>query len=83
MTTQSRSFTPSLIDPAPTAPSPGATIAGFIAQIPLFVRARLRIWKIRFDDRAYLAGLEHFRLSEMGMTLDQRDSEINKPFWKG
>lgn len=82
MTTQSRSFTPSLIDPAPAAPSAVATIAGFIARIPLFVRDRLRVWKIRFDDRAYLAGLQHFQLSEMGMTPDQRDSEINKPFWQ-
>ncbi len=82
MTTQSRSFTPSLIDPAPIAPSPIATIAGCIAQIPRLVRDRLRVWKMRFDDRAYLAGLQHFQLSEMGMTLDQRDGEINKPFWK-
>lgn len=82
MTTQSRSFTPSLIDPAPTAPNPIATIAGFIARIPRLVRARLRIWKIRFDDRAYLASLQHFQLSEMGMTLDQRNREVNKPFWQ-
>lgn len=82
MTTQSRSFTPSLIDSAPIAPSPIATVAGFIAQIPRLVRARLRLWKIRFDDRAHLAGLQHFQLSEMGMTLDQRNREVNKPFWE-
>ncbi len=81
MTTQSRSFTPSLIDRARATPSPLARIAGLIAQIPRLTRGRLRVWKMRFNDRAYLAGLQQFQLSEMGMTLDQRASEVNKPFW--
>ena len=82
MTTQSRSFTPSLVDPAPTAPSPVATIAGFIAQIRQLVRDRLRDWNMRIDDRAYLAGLQHHEVHEMGLTLAERDQEARKPFWE-
>jgi uncharacterized protein YjiS (DUF1127 family) len=82
MTTQSHSFTPSLIDPAPTAPRPAATIVRLIAPIPRLVRDRLHVWKMRFDDRAYLAGLQDFEVHEMGLTLDQRNSEVSKPFWE-
>lgn len=46
------------------------------------VRHRLRIWNMRLDDRAYLADLREFQLSEMGMTHGQRFSEVRKPFWE-
>ncbi len=84
MTTQSRSFTPYLIDPARTASSAVSVvrIGRLIAQIFRFARGRLRVWNTRLDDRAYLAGLQQFQLNEMGMTLDQRDREVNKPFWE-
>jgi uncharacterized protein YjiS (DUF1127 family) len=82
MTTQSRSFTSDLIAPARATPSPIAAIAGFFAQIFLFARGRRLVWKMRFDDRAHLADLQQFQLNEMGMTLDQRDREVNKPFWE-
>ena len=81
MTTQSPSFAPPLIDSTPSTVSV-TRIAGLIAQIFQLTRNRLSIWKMRFDDRAYLARLQQFQLSEMGMTLDQRDREVNKPFWK-
>lgn len=82
MPTQSRSFTPSLIDPTPTTPSLVTKIAGLIAQILLFVRACLRAWSMRLDDRAYLAGLRDYEVHEMGLTLDQRDREARKAFWE-
>lgn len=59
-----------------------ANVIRFVAALPGQAHHRLRIWNARLDDRAYLAGLRQFQLSEMGMTLDQRDSEVNKPFWK-
>lgn len=80
MTTQSRSFTPSLFAPADTTPSPATP--GLIALMFRIARDRLRVWKMRLNDRAYLADLQEFQLSEMGMTHDQRFIEVNKPLWK-
>lgn len=84
MTTQSRSFTPDLLDAASAAPNAvaGARIAGLIAQAFRLAHNRLRIWNMRLDDRAFLADLHDHQLGDIGMTRDQRDREVRKPFWK-
>lgn len=84
MTTQTDFSTPFLVDRAritPTAVS-GTRVAHLVPQIFRSARDRLCAWKWRSEDRAFLAGLQPFELSEMGLTLDQRDSEVRKPFWQ-
>jgi uncharacterized protein YjiS (DUF1127 family) len=60
----------------------GKIIVSSIAGIFRLLRTRLHTWNSRLNDRAFLASLQEFQLTEMGLSLDQRDSEVNKPFWK-
>lgn len=46
------------------------------------VRSRLRVWTARRRERAYLASLDDFEVSRLGLTLGQRDAETGKAFWE-
>ena len=91
MTTPSTSLTAFSIDAGQRArlgrAAQGAVlisrVARHVAQVFRFARGRFRVWNMRLDDREFLAGLHDHQLGEMGMTLDQRDREIRKPFWEG
>jgi uncharacterized protein YjiS (DUF1127 family) len=46
------------------------------------IRRTLRVWKVRRNDRDFLAGLQLFELSEMGVTTSERFHEVRKPLWE-
>lgn len=59
-----------------------ANVIRFVAALPGQVRHRLRVWNRRGEERAFLASLQEFELRAMGLSLDQRDDEVNKPLWQ-
>ena len=66
-------------------PSPIALFArcvSFAAALPGRAVRALRIWNRRLNDRAFLGTLQGYELSEMGLTLMERDGEARKPFWR-
>ena len=87
MTTSSTTFTPLFaIEKAAcqshTEQAVNANVIGFLTQMARRARHRLHIWNMRLDDRAFLADLHDYQLGDIGMTRDQRDREVRKPFWK-
>jgi len=90
MTTRSTSFTPLLFGTGQRArldrAAQGAVLISravrHVARIFRLARGHLRAWNTRLNERAFLAGLQEYELRDMGLTLDQRACETNKPFWE-
>lgn len=59
-----------------------ANAIGFVTALPGRVRRMLRLWNMRLNDRAFLASLHDHQLGDLGMSRDQRDGEVRKPFWQ-
>jgi uncharacterized protein YjiS (DUF1127 family) len=59
-----------------------ARSVSFVAELPRRTLRALRTWNRRLNDRAYLASLHGFELSEIGLTPMARDGEARKPFWQ-
>jgi len=45
------------------------------------LRERVKLWRRRDRNRAYLARANDRDLIDMGLTHWQRQHEVNKPFW--
>ena len=45
-------------------------------------RRRLRLWALRLEERAFLASLDDFELSRLGLTPDRRNDEVGKALWE-
>ena len=68
-----------------SAPVPRrAGLPGWDTAAAIFKRwAALRAaWHARERERAFLATLEDFQLRDMGLTLEDRQREVSKPFWR-
>jgi uncharacterized protein YjiS (DUF1127 family) len=72
----------SLSRPGQSPIAPLARCASFAAALPRHAVRALQIWNRRLNDRAFLSGLQGYELSEMGMTLAERDAEARKSFWQ-
>ena len=48
----------------------------------LRLREKVREWRRRAHDRAYLATLDDHMLSDIGLTKADAEYLINKPFWR-
>ena len=59
-----------------------ASAVRFAMQAPARLRRTWRTWNTRLQDRHFLADLRKHQIHEMGLTLDERDREIRKPFWQ-
>jgi uncharacterized protein YjiS (DUF1127 family) len=42
----------------------------------------LRLWRRRSRDRRHLMELSDYMLKDIGITRDERESEISRPFWR-
>jgi uncharacterized protein YjiS (DUF1127 family) len=55
---------------------------GGIRSLARSVHNLLQKWRARENERAFLATLHEFQLQDMGLTLEDRQRETNKPFWR-
>lgn len=46
------------------------------------IAARIKFWVRRSQQRKQLARLDARMLADIGITQDQADIEVSKPFWK-
>lgn len=50
--------------------------------MPLRALATLLLWQRRVNTRRELARLDERLLADAGISLHQREAELNKPFWR-
>ncbi len=68
----------SLTDRAEAEPAAVASRAG----LALRLLARLQTWRQNSRTRRQLAQLDARQLADTGITQAERDSELDKPFWR-
>ncbi len=54
---------------------------GFLLAFIKSATATIAMWHRRASTRAILQHLEHHRLDDIGLSCEQRDVEVRKPFW--
>lgn len=62
-------------------PAEPAAVAGS-AGLALRLLARLQTWRQNSRTRRQLAQLDARQLADAGITQAERDSELDKPFWR-
>jgi len=56
-------------------------LIGFLLVFVQTATTTLAMWHRRSHTRAILRHLEPHRLDDIGLSLEQRDVEVRKPFW--
>jgi len=57
-------------------------LAGILGGLPATVVHTFVAWQKRSDDRARLQEMPEYLLKDVGLTREQADHEISKPFWR-
>jgi uncharacterized protein YjiS (DUF1127 family) len=53
-----------------------------VLALPAATLAVLRAWRTRLRERQELYGLDGRTLQDIGVTVNERDRELRKPFWE-
>jgi len=59
----------------------GAFLRSF-RRAPVRLFRMLLLWQARFSERRHLSDLPDYALRDVGLTRDEIEGEIRKPFWR-